>query len=286
MPGISRFQPIIIVGAGRSGTNMLRDLLCMAPGVNTWPCDEINYIWRHGNVNFASDEFSVELARPEVCRYIRQKFHDLSRRTNANFVVEKTCANSLRVDFVNKVVPEARFIFVVRHGIDVVASAVKRWTANIDLPYLARKARYVPVSDLPYYSSRYLLNRIYKIISGRRRLAYWGPKFSGFETYVARHSIEEVCAKQWESCVTKASDSLERIEPDRVLTLRYEDFVADPQIELDRILEFAGIGANAASIDTSNILTTSVGSGVAALGPHKSSQISAKLKDTLGRFGY
>ena len=39
--------PVIIIGAGRSGTNMLRDLLAQLPQFSTWPCDEINYIWRH-----------------------------------------------------------------------------------------------------------------------------------------------------------------------------------------------------------------------------------------------
>ena len=32
------------------GHNMLRDVLTKLPGVATWPCDEINYIWRHGTV--------------------------------------------------------------------------------------------------------------------------------------------------------------------------------------------------------------------------------------------
>jgi hypothetical protein len=31
-----------------SGANMLRDVLTLLPGVATWPCDEINYTWRHG----------------------------------------------------------------------------------------------------------------------------------------------------------------------------------------------------------------------------------------------
>ena len=37
-------KPVVIIGAPRSGTNMLRDVLCDWPGVVTWPCDEINLI--------------------------------------------------------------------------------------------------------------------------------------------------------------------------------------------------------------------------------------------------
>ena len=52
-------QDVIIIGAPRSGTNMLRDALTALPDCGTWPCDEINYVWRHGNVGFPSDEFRV-----------------------------------------------------------------------------------------------------------------------------------------------------------------------------------------------------------------------------------
>ncbi len=68
------FQPVIIIGAARSGTNMLRDLLVELPAVGTWPCDEINYIWRHFNAAHPDDEFPPELATPRVRDYLRQSF--------------------------------------------------------------------------------------------------------------------------------------------------------------------------------------------------------------------
>ena len=68
------YQPLIIIGAPRSGTNMLRDLLTELPGVGTWPCDEINYIWRHGNVQYPSDEFIPHMATPRIRKYIRKQF--------------------------------------------------------------------------------------------------------------------------------------------------------------------------------------------------------------------
>ena len=62
-------QVVFIIGAPRSGTNMLRNILTNFDGVKTWPCDEINYILRHGNVRHPSDEFGVEHATPEVKQY-------------------------------------------------------------------------------------------------------------------------------------------------------------------------------------------------------------------------
>ena len=50
-------------------------------------------------------------------------------------------------------------MFIVRDGVDAAVSASQRWSAALDLPYLAKKTRYVPVSDLPYYASRYAVAR-------------------------------------------------------------------------------------------------------------------------------
>lgn len=148
------YESVVIVGAPRSGTNMLRDMLIKLPGVGTWPCDEINYIWRHGNVAYHSDEFTVEMATPKVKSYIRGHFDRLVNSRGLDTVIEKTCANSLRIGFVDKVLPEAKYIFIVRDGMDVVGSALQRWTASLDLPYIMRKARYVPL--LIYHIMRYV----------------------------------------------------------------------------------------------------------------------------------
>ena len=156
-------DPVIIIGAPRSGTNMLRDILTSLPNVTTWPCDEINTIWRHGNVQHPSDEFTPAMARPEVSYYIQSQFDWIARKNCAHWVVEKTCANSLRVGFVDRIIPEAKYIFIRRDGLDSVCSALKRWTATLDIPYLARKARFVPFTDVPHYAFGYLCNRMYRL---------------------------------------------------------------------------------------------------------------------------
>lgn len=246
------YQPVIIIGAGRSGTNMLRDILTQLPRFGTWPCDEINYIWRHGNIRESSDEFSPELATPRVQQFIQTKFDDLAQTQNISYVVEKTCANSLRVGFINKIFPNAKFIWIVRDGRDVVASAQKRWTASLDIPYILQKARFVPVSDLPYYASRYLGSRIYRLLSSEGRVAFWGPKFNGMDEALKQYSLPEVCAMQWQRCVEKAAIEFSQLESDRVLYLRYEDFVNHPATELIKISDFL-------KVDISEQIITKIG---------------------------
>lgn len=224
---------------------MLRDLLCRLPQFVTWPCDEINYIWRHGNRAEPTDQFTREMANPKTAKFIRQKFTELQNKTaDASIpnrtIVEKTCANTLRCGFIHEIFPEARFIHIIRDGRDVASSAALRWNAKLDFGYLMKKARFVPKSDLPFYAWRYLQSRLYKITSGKSRLSTWGPKFAGMESAFANHSLPGGCAVQWRECVSSALAQLAQIDSQQVLTLRYETFTLQPAKELRLICDFLG----------------------------------------------
>ena len=285
---MSDARPVVIVGAPRSGTNMLRDVLCALPGFGTWPCDEINYIWRHGNVRVPSDEFPAALARPEVVRYVRGRFAAMRRRLGGAELVEKTCANSLRVSFVDRIVPEARYLFIRRDGLDAVASALERWAAKAEWSYLSRKARFVPLTDLPFYGARYLANRVYKLVSGRRRLAFWGPALEDMGGLLEQHPLDEVCALQWQRCVDRSRRDLAALPAERWLEVAYEDFVADPREALLRICAFLEVDVAPAQLDeaTASVRSGSVGRGRARLGPEAVSRIEGLVGDTRSSLGY
>jgi hypothetical protein len=283
-----RCSPVIIIGAPRSGTNMLRDMLTELPGVGTWPCDEINYIWRHGNVWEPSDELLPQNATFEVRDYVRRQFENIARKQNVQTVVEKTCANSLRLGFVDQILPESKYIFIVRDGIDVVGSATKRWKAALDIPYLVRKARYVPGLDLPFYAIRYLYHRMYRFASKEKRLAFWGPKFIGVDDLFQDHSLIEVCALQWKACVENTERDLSKIAPDRLIRVSYERLVGNPSLEFARISEFLNKKVTP-SMDEYlrlNVRSDSIGKGREFLGETEVERIGSLLGDTLVRYGY
>lgn len=286
-------RPVVIIGAGRSGTNMLRDVLTRIDGIATWPCDEINYIWRHGNRVLDTDEFSTDQATASVVNSIRGRFASMAEKLEPDSVarlelvlLEKTCANSLRIEFVDKVLPEARYIYIIRDGRDVVASATKRWQAKLDIPYLLAKARYVPLSDLPYYALRYGANRISKLFNPDARLSVWGPRFAGWRNYVAGADLDTLCAVQWARCVERSDEAFQGIDTDRIYSLRYEQFVADPRQHVKMILDFLDIAASYESIDgaCSDVNTHSVG-GAAQEGVISVDALNA-MKPMLTRHGY
>jgi hypothetical protein len=280
--------PIVIIGAPRSGTNMLRDVLTRVPGLATWPCDEIDAIWRHGNLRAPSDEFGVQHATPYVRAFIRTRFERLRRSTGAERVVEKTCASSLRVPFIDAILPEAVFVWIVRDGRDAVPSAMKRWTGSAGVAYMARKVRFVPPSDVPYYAWRFAANRVHRLLNGEKRVGVWGPRFDGWREALERGGLPEVCALQWVRCVDAAEAGLGRLDPARVHRVRYEEFVREPARELSRLGEFLairGLDTRAAEI-AGDVSPRSVGRGLQELDDGTRERIEPLMRATLGRLGY
>lgn len=272
-------RPAIIIGAPRSGTNVLRDVLTSMPDAVTWPCDEINPIWRHGNVGFPHDQLPPSRATPGVQRYLRNQFEKIARRQKGELVVEKTCANSLRVDFVDRVFPDAVYLFIVRDGIDAIASAMDRWTAPFDLGYTLRKLRYVPVIDLPSYASRFLVNRLHRLSSDDRRLATWGPVFAGMRTAATELPLAEVCALQWQACVRRAEESFATMDPQRVFRLEYEEFATEPARMVARICDFLGLSVDTETIESAArvVRSDSIGKGRDRLSDDQLRRIERRL---------
>jgi hypothetical protein len=232
--------PVIVLGAGRSGTKMLRGILASHPETVCFP-REINYIWRHGNANYPTDELKPEHARPEVIRYIRERFDRLSRGHDDAWVVEKTCANALRVGFVHRVFPEAYIIHLIRDGRAVAESARRRWIARSDLRYLLEKLRWVPVGDILYYAIRYLRYQLGRLYSSQGAESSWGPRFDGIDDLIQEKALIEVCGLQWKSCVRAAEASLSDLPSAQTLTIRYEDLVEDPIVATQGVFDRVGL---------------------------------------------
>jgi hypothetical protein len=266
---------------------MLRDALSALPGFTTWPCDEINYLWRHGNARTPHDELTVEQATPRVRRYLRRQFAKQAR--HGAHVVEKTCANSLRVGFVDRVVPSAKFVWIVRDGRDAAASARRRWHTNLDLGYIASKARFVPPTDAPYYAAAYLARQAHRLRSPDGCLSSWGPRPRDMDRLLAERSLLKVCAVQWQRCVEKAATELAAVEPTRVHRVRYEDVVAEPESHLAEMAAFACQGAVTSSDlrhAVAHISSDKVRALRSTLDANERDQLNALVKPTLAAHGY
>jgi len=279
-------NPIFIIGAGRSGTNVLRDSLTSLPGLITWPCDEINLIFRHGNRGLPHDEFDQTHATPAVKRFIQGEFLKLQQLQPDSTVLEKTCANSLRISFLNAIFPEARFVFIVRNGYDVTSSAMKRWTAPIELRYLKKKFRFVPTADVPYYALQFVKNRAKQFFSAEKRQAQWGPVYREMPADVQHKSLAEVCARQWAESVKQASEKLQKLEEERVFMLRYEEFTKEPLTWMMQLNAWMGRSWTEEEMREAvkDVRQSSVGKGIKSLSDTEKSAIEPLIESTMKQY--
>lgn len=292
--GREKSEVAIIVGAPRSGTNMLRDVLTSLEGFATWPCDEINLMWKHGNLDVEHDELAEEHARPEVVAYLRSQFEKLGRKYGAHTVVEKTCATSLRVGFTAEVFPDAKYIFIRRDGVDAAPSAMKRWNAPFDLVYTLKKVRWVPRRDLPRHLIDFGSKKIKQWLAGDsgrvdadlKVATWWGPRPADFRQIQRENSLDEAATIQWQRCVERSREDLRHLPSRQVIEVVYEEFVRDPVRELERVLDFLGHPEAMDDSAVSGVSTGSVGKGRDQLGPEAADRLDRLVHETLASLGY
>ncbi len=282
------YIPVLIIGAGRSGTNMLRDIITSIPSFDTWDCDEINPIWRYGNRNHATDELKKEQVTPKIKDYIQSRFHKIHRKSNSKYVVEKTCANSLRLEYLYAIFPNAKYIIINRDGRDVVPSAMKRWTSSFELSYTLKKLRYVPLVDLHFYVFKFGFNRLKRIFGKSKSLSFWGPLYNGISEDKENLTLMKLCANQWKSSAEAILDQRKIIPQDQVYDVKYEDFVSNPVEELKKLTVFLGVKIPDEDLTslTKNVSSKSVGSHKKSFSQNEIDDLEKLITPTLKKLRY
>lgn len=192
------YRYVFLIGAARSGTKFLRDTIALSADVAAVPYD-VNYVWRHGNENCPHDELQPDDVDQRTADYIRKSITRLAlknRDSKPKVILEKTVSNTLRVETIRRVFPEAEFIRLERPGLDVVESSYRQWTQPTDRSYLLEKLRYFPVREW-----RYALWFAKNALTERQTAPIWGPRYSGIETDLERLGVAQTCAVQWKRSV-------------------------------------------------------------------------------------
>ena len=238
-------SPIFVIGAGRSGTTMIRDALSSHPDVAAFEF-EMNYLWRHGNENLRHDLLvPSEHLTADVSAHIRTAFVAEGEKQGRPVVLDKTVANVMRPAYLQAVFPGARILHVIRDGRAVTASACKRWAAPQPAGYFMSKLRTIPPASLPLVIGRYAAR---KLLSGIRRRNYrqsWGPRWPGIDEAVRDLPLCQVCAIQWRESVNAARSQVAELSPDTYMEIRYEDLVEEPGRRFEQIREFFGLEEDA-----------------------------------------
>lgn len=221
-------RPVIIVSPPRAGSTLLFETLAQAPdaftiGKESHMLIESVAALRPEHRGWDSNVLTAEDATEPVVRRLRDLFFsDLRDRRgtpppmNGRFlrVIEKTPKNALRIEFMDQLFPDARYIFLSRNARDEVSSMMDAW----------RSGGFVTYPDLPGWEG---LPWSLLLIPGWRDLI-GAP-------------LEEICARQWEYTTNKVLDDLDRVAPGRWTTVDYDRLVAEPNQEIRRLCRFADL---------------------------------------------
>jgi hypothetical protein len=129
--------------------------------------------------------------------------------------LEKTPKNALRIPFILKAFPDARFIFLFRDARQNISSLLDSW----------RSQRYVTYERLPGWNAREQWSHL--LVPGWQDLA--------------GDSLAETVALQWQVTNQTILDDLQQLEPERWCAIEYESLITDTMNELRRLCEFSQI---------------------------------------------
>jgi hypothetical protein len=228
-------RPVVVIGSPRSGTSMLGILLGKHPLLAH--ADEPRLTWKYGN-DAKSDMLRPEDARPEVCRHIRRTFAKLVQDSGKKRLLEKTPSNSLRMEFVERVLPGCIFVHILRDGVESVLSIRGFWQRHargFQRDKLSDRINELSLRRAPHYFKEFVRRAMPARFSGLVGQPVWGPRIPGIDGLLKDLSILEVCCLQWRMSVECACHYGRQLPADRYMECRLEDM----SLELvESILDF------------------------------------------------
>ena len=222
-------RPVFVLAAPRSGSTFLFDLLERHPDTVSWPFEAhsafqaaqppghplaLGHRWlpEHGDERLRR-ELSRELYLGRLAARRRQgmavgRLEPLALRKVR--LLEKTPANVLRIGALARAFPDARLVFLHRDAPASIASLIEAWETP--------SAAHATVE-----------------VDGRQ--VSWMMLAAPGWLELADAPVPVKAAFQWRAATEHALADLSVVDPARVLTLSYEDLVADPATHLRRVLD-------------------------------------------------
>lgn len=241
-------DPVFVIGCSRSGTTITYETLA-ASGAFLHFGYEIPQFWNrlHGphTNGWASEAAGPQDAVPAHRDAARRFFY---QRLGAGPVLDKTCINTLRVGYLQRLFPRAKFVFIHRDGRDNVSSMIDGWRHGRTDGGFGLEKFFGP-SPEPV-----------AINGGEfREWHFFLPP--GWRSY-NRASLEEVCAFQWSSANRLALEAKADLPPAQWIELRYEDLFERPVAMFRDLFERLGLSFDAAlQARCANLQPTSIVKG-------------------------
>lgn len=219
-------EPIFIIAAPRSGSTLLFETLAVSEHLHTLGGEGHELIeglreLQPGAPGVDSNRLDAARASVAVGENIIQQMlreaRDAHGRPPAPAAslrfLEKTPKNALRIPFLDRIFPDARFIVLWRDPRENLGSIIDAW----------RSGRWKTYNGLPGFAGPWslLLPPGWRAMNGR--------------------PLEEIAAFQWDSTYRIVLNDLAAIAPERWTSVTYGELLADTAATIRRLCEFARI---------------------------------------------
>jgi polysaccharide pyruvyl transferase WcaK-like protein len=220
--------PIFIVGCGRSGTTLIGDLFATHPAVSylhepydLWaaiePATDFVQLYSHGEHYCLLDADSATVTA-------RNRFRRMMSPPPGFTLVEKNPINALRIGYLQAMAPGARFVHIVRDGVDVANSIAKMAAGTRRLAFRPLLNDWWGVGDAKWTALQrdgraagYYPDEVRQLATDAQRGAY--------EWLLSLREVEG-----WRACLGP-----------RLAELRYQDLVDDPMETLRAVAGSIGL---------------------------------------------
>jgi hypothetical protein len=219
-------RPIFIVGAPRSGSTLLFETLAASDQISTvggeahWLVESIPEL-RPGAPGVESNRLGAEhcseaVAESIVNQLLAQIKDNRGRPVPADSALrflEKTPKNALRVPFIDRIFPDALFVFLWRDPHENLSSIMEAW----------RSGNWKTYNGIEGFEGPWSL--------------ILPPAWAGMRG----KSLQEIAAFQWESTNRILLDDLQALPRERWTHLTYANLISNPAAVISVLCDFAGL---------------------------------------------
>jgi hypothetical protein len=221
-------RPVFIVAAPRSGSSLLFETLAQSASV--WTVGGESHAEFEGipelhpvNRGWTSNRLAAADATPAVGHQLHTAFlrrlkdragRRLPEDGSAFRLLEKTPKNALRIPFLARLFPDARFIYLYRDPRSNISSIIEAW----------RSGRFVTYPQLPGWT---------------------GPAWSlalipGWRELIGAQ-LEDIAAAQWRTINETMLADLGQLPKEHWCAIGYEEFIGNPDAAARRLARFAQV---------------------------------------------
>jgi hypothetical protein len=219
-------QPLFIIAAPRSGSTLLFETLAVSEHLYTLGGEGHELIegipdLQPGAAGVESNRLDTDHVNTSIADRIIQQMLDAARDAHgrpasgdtAIRFLEKTPKNALRIPFLDRIFPDARFIVLWRDPRENLGSIIDAW----------RSGQWKTYNGLPGFDGPWslLLPPGWRAMNGR--------------------PLEEIAAFQWDSTYRIVLDDLGALPRERWTSLSYGELIGDTAATIRHLCEFARI---------------------------------------------